>query len=184
MSHLEPNFRWELPKPEPDRTAALSAFLHCPTAIAQILANRGITDPEPFFHPTLALLYDPNLLLGLPQAVARIERALAHDEPILIYGDYDVDGTTATVLLKTAIERVAPPDHPARVTYHVPHRIREGYGMQTKVLGEVAEGLPNRTIAAVLGCSERTVEVHLTAIFEKAQVESRAALIAAAFKLR
>ena len=138
MPDLESNFRWELPEITHDRAAALASSLHCPTAIAQILASRGITDPEPFFHPTLAHLYDPNLLLGLPQAVARIERALAHDEPILIYGDYDVDGTTATVLLKTAIERVAPPDHPARVAYHVPHRIREGYGMQTKVLGEAA----------------------------------------------
>jgi single-stranded-DNA-specific exonuclease len=74
----------------------------------------------------------------MPQAVARIQQAVANDEPILIYGDYDVDGTTATVLLKTAIERIAPPNHPARVTYHVPHRIREGYGMQTKVLGDAA----------------------------------------------
>jgi len=138
MPNLEPNFRWELPQPDQHRTAALAASLHCPTPIAQILVSRNISDPEPFFHPALAQLHDPNLLLGLPEAVLRIEQALAQDEPILIYGDYDVDGTTATVLLKTAIERVAPPDHPAKVTYHVPHRIREGYGMQTKVLGEAA----------------------------------------------
>lgn len=72
------------------------------------------------------------------EAVARIQKAVAADEKILIYGDYDVDGTMATVLLKTAIERIAPPDHPAQVTYHVPHRLREGYGIQNARLGEAA----------------------------------------------
>jgi single-stranded-DNA-specific exonuclease len=78
------------------------------------------------------------LMLGMDIAVTRIQQAVHSREPILIYGDYDVDGTTATVLLKTAIERIAPKGKPARVTYHVPHRIREGYGMQTSVLGEAA----------------------------------------------
>jgi single-stranded-DNA-specific exonuclease len=78
------------------------------------------------------------LMLGMDLAVARIHRAIRSSEPILIYGDYDVDGTTATVLLKTAIERIAPKDSPALVTYHVPHRLREGYGMQTGVLGQAA----------------------------------------------
>jgi single-stranded-DNA-specific exonuclease len=78
------------------------------------------------------------LMLGMDVAVARIQHAVRSREPILIYGDYDVDGTTATVLLKTAIERAAPKDSPAIVTYHVPHRLREGYGMQTGVLGQAA----------------------------------------------
>jgi single-stranded-DNA-specific exonuclease len=77
-------------------------------------------------------------MLGMDLAVARIQCAVRSSEPILIYGDYDVDGTTATVLLKTAIERIAPKDKPAIVTYHVPHRLREGYGMQTGVLGQAA----------------------------------------------
>ena len=71
-------------------------------------------------------------------AVVRIQAAVLRGEPILIYGDYDVDGTTATVLLKTAIERTAPAGRPAQVTYHVPHRIREGYGMQNVRLAEAA----------------------------------------------
>jgi single-stranded-DNA-specific exonuclease len=77
-------------------------------------------------------------MLGMDLAVARIQHAVRSSETILIYGDYDVDGTTATVLLKTAIERIAPKDKPAIVTYHVPHRLREGYGMQTNVLGQAA----------------------------------------------
>jgi single-stranded-DNA-specific exonuclease len=115
--------------------------LGCPQAIAQLLVSRGISDPaaaQTFFTPTLDDLLDPMLMLGMDIAVARIQHAVRSSEPILIYGDYDVDGTTATVLLKTAIERVAPKETPATVTYHVPHRIREGYGMQTGVLGDAA----------------------------------------------
>ena len=78
------------------------------------------------------------LLLGMRAAVARIQHAIANAEPILIYGDYDVDGTTATVLLKTAIERIAPPDSPAKVSFHVPHRLREGYGIQVSRIAEAA----------------------------------------------
>jgi single-stranded-DNA-specific exonuclease len=113
----------------------------CPPAIAELLFARGIVDPaaaQSFFNPSLDDLIDPMLMLGMPVAVARIQRAVRDGEPILIYGDYDVDGTTATVLLKTAIERIATKEQPAVVTYHVPHRIREGYGMQTGVLGQAA----------------------------------------------
>ena len=78
-------------------------------------------------------LHDPYSMLGMALAVERIQRAIATAEPILIYGDYDVDGTTAVVLLKTAIERLG-----GRVRFHVPHRLREGYGMQREVLERVA----------------------------------------------
>ncbi len=78
-------------------------------------------------------------MLGMPEAVERIRLAVQRGEPMLIYGDYDVDGTIATVLLMTAIERIAPKETPARVSWHVPHRIREGYGMQAGVLGKAAE---------------------------------------------
>ena len=74
----------------------------------------------------------------MADAISRIQQAVRDSEPILIYGDYDVDGTTATVLLKTAIERIAAKERPAVVTYHVPHRIKEGYGMQAGVLGDAA----------------------------------------------
>ena len=117
----------------------------CPAPIAELLAARGICSTEQaraFFEPTLDDLHDPALLLGMARAVERIRNALAASEPILIYGDYDVDGTVATVLLKTALERLAPPARPAKVSYHVPHRLREGYGMQTTRLAQAkAEGV-------------------------------------------
>jgi single-stranded-DNA-specific exonuclease len=119
----------------------LAQLLGCPPVIAELLIARGIVEPaaaNTFFNPTIDDLTDPLQMLGMAVAVARIQRAVEDAEPILIYGDYDVDGTTATVLLKTAIERIAPREKPAKVTYHVPHRLREGYGMQTGVLGEAA----------------------------------------------
>ncbi len=132
---------WTTRPADPEAAAALAEGLGCLPAIAQLLISRGIADApsaRTFFNPALEDLHEPLLMLGMREAVARIQHAVAAEEPILIYGDYDVDGTTATVLLKTAIERIAPKDRPARVTYHVPHRIREGYGMQTAVLGDAA----------------------------------------------
>ena len=76
-----------------------------------------------------AQLHDPLLMLGMASAVERLERAIAQREPILLYGDYDVDGTTAVVLLKTAIEMLG-----GEARFHVPHRLREGYGLQSSVL--------------------------------------------------
>ena len=93
---------------------------------------------QTFLSPSLNDLIDPMLMLGMAAAVERVQRAVRGSEPILIYGDYDVDGTTATVLLKTAIERSAPKETPAIVRYHVPHRIREGYGMRIGVLADAA----------------------------------------------
>jgi len=129
---------WLLPTPNSELAYSLRAELHCPEAIARLLAARNITDPERFLNPTLSDLHAPTLLLGMDRAVPRIQQAVALGEPILIYGDYDVDGTTATVLLKTAIERIAAADKPAQVTYHVPHRLREGYGIQNVRLAEAA----------------------------------------------
>jgi single-stranded-DNA-specific exonuclease len=123
----------------------ITGAIGCPRAIARLLAARGFVDEasvRTFFSPSLRDLTDPMRMLGVEVAVERIQRAIRCSEPILIYGDYDVDGTTATVLLKTAIERSAPKETPAIVRYHIPHRIREGYGMRTGVLVDaVAEGI-------------------------------------------
>jgi single-stranded-DNA-specific exonuclease len=133
--------QWIVPTVDPTAVARLAEHLRCPSAIASILLSRGISDlgsAQAFLNPSIDDLHDPMLMLGMDLAVDRIQQAVRSSEPILIYGDYDVDGTTATVLLKTAIERIAPKDTPAIVTYHVPHRLREGYGMQISVLGQAA----------------------------------------------
>jgi single-stranded-DNA-specific exonuclease len=133
---------WRLRPNDTDAAAHLATHLHCPPAIAQILTTRNILTPhtaQAFLNPAIDQLHNPTELLGMATAVPRILDAIQNQEPILIYGDYDVDGTTATVLLKTTIERIALAlQKTATVTYHVPHRIREGYGMQVNVLGLAA----------------------------------------------
>ena len=94
---------------------------------------RNAAEAERFLHPQFDHLHDPYSMLGMERAVARIQQAIAAQETILIYGDYDVDGTTAVVLLKTAIEMLG-----GEARFHVPHRLREGYGMQSGMLDAAA----------------------------------------------
>jgi single-stranded-DNA-specific exonuclease len=108
--------------------------------LAPLLVRRGITDAESastFLSPSLSHLHDPNLMMGLRAAVDRIDAAIERKEPILIYGDYDVDGTMAVIILKTAIELCG-----GAADFHVPHRIREGYDMRDDVIERAAaEGI-------------------------------------------
>ncbi len=133
---------WRLLDVDSGLVRDLSTHLGCPVPIAHLLVSRGITSAAlagTFFHPSIDHLHAPGLMLGMQAAVLRIQQAVASRESILIYGDYDVDGTTATVLLKTAIDRITPDRSlPSLVTWHVPHRIREGYGIQSTRLAEAA----------------------------------------------
>src|SRR5580700_3565509 len=114
--------------------------------LARLLLMRGIRDVESALHylaPKLADLHSPYLMSGMRAAVERLDAAIERKEGILIYGDYDVDGTTAIVILKTAIELCG-----GCADFHVPHRIREGYGMQDDVI-ERAAGAGIRLIISV-----------------------------------
>jgi single-stranded-DNA-specific exonuclease len=104
--------------------------------LAPLLVNRGLIGAEAaqrFLSPSLAHLHLPEQMLGLRAAVDRLEAAIERKEPILIYGDYDVDGTMAVVILKTAIELCG-----GAADFHVPHRIREGYDMRNDVIERAA----------------------------------------------
>jgi single-stranded-DNA-specific exonuclease len=104
--------------------------------LAPLLLRRGITDAESaerFLSPSLSHLHAPDQMLGLTAAVDRINAAIERKEPILIYGDYDVDGTMAVIILKTAIELCG-----GAADFHVPHRIREGYDMRDDVIERAA----------------------------------------------
>ena len=104
--------------------------------LADLLVRRGIDDPEAaqrFLKPELAHLHDPLQMSGMKSALDRLEAAVERKEKVLIYGDYDVDGTTAIVILKTAIELCG-----GAADFHVPHRIREGYGMRDEVIERAA----------------------------------------------
>ena len=104
--------------------------------LADLLVRRGITDlgaAQRFLSPALNHLHDPLQMSGMKVALDRLEGAVERKEKILIYGDYDVDGTTAIVILKTAIELCG-----GAADFHVPHRIREGYGMRDEVIERAA----------------------------------------------
>src|SRR2546423_9485321 len=118
-----------------------TAFRGTPSAssasiLAPLLVRRGILDSESaqrFLAPSLSHLHAPELMMGLSVAVDRIDAAIERKEPILIYGDYDVDGTMAVIILKTAIELCG-----GTCDFHVPHRIREGYDMRGDVIDRAA----------------------------------------------
>jgi single-stranded-DNA-specific exonuclease len=138
-----PPQRWRITPPQPEESAALAASAHIPQVVAELLLTRGIATAEDTFHflnPDIGQLHDPFRMLGMAAAVERLERAIAGGETILLYGDYDVDGTTAVVLVKTAIEMLAGPNNSTgcKVRFHVPHRLREGYGIQSSVLEAAA----------------------------------------------
>jgi single-stranded-DNA-specific exonuclease len=104
--------------------------------LASLLVRRGITDVESaqkFLSPSLDHLHAPEQMLGLRAAVDRIDAAIERKEPILIYGDYDVDGTMAVIILKTAIELCG-----GTADFHVPHRIQEGYDLRGDVIERAA----------------------------------------------
>jgi single-stranded-DNA-specific exonuclease len=105
--------------------------------VARLLLTRGIngTDAaQPFLAPSLSHLHSPYLMAGMKLAIDRIEAAIDAKEIILIYGDYDVDGTTAIVILKAAIELCG-----GTADFQVPHRIRDGYDMRDDVIERAAD---------------------------------------------
>ena len=132
--------RWLLPTPDPQAAGSLAAALGISAAAARVLVRRSLASPDDarrFLHPSLDQLHDPLTLRDMPEAVARLEGAIHGHEKILVYGDYDVDGTMSVVLLITAI-RLCGGD----VRYHVPHRLNEGYGMRAEVvLAAAAQGV-------------------------------------------
>jgi single-stranded-DNA-specific exonuclease len=117
-------------------TLRLNGDARLASTLARLLLMRGIADlasAHLFLFPSLDHLHSPYLMSGMRAAVDRLDAAIDRKEGILIYGDYDVDGTTAIVILKTAIELCG-----GTADFHVPHRIREGYGMKDHVIERAA----------------------------------------------
>ncbi|AXC15315.1 Single-stranded-DNA-specific exonuclease RecJ [Acidisarcina polymorpha] len=139
-----------MPPTDIDAARELAQSAGIPVVLAQLLRLRGVHSPEAaerFLNVSFDHLHDPYSMAGMTVAVARVKAAIARREPILIYGDYDVDGTVAVVLLKTAIEMIAGPGR-SDVRFHVPHRLREGYGMKSEVV-EAAVAAGARLVISV-----------------------------------
>lgn len=129
--------RWILPDVKQHETAVLQQELGLERVVAAILAGRGYADPlvaEEFLSPKLDGLHDPLLMKQMDRAVERLHEALERREQILLYGDYDVDGTCSIVLLKKAIELLG-----GLADFHIPHRLQDGYGMRSEVIQRAAE---------------------------------------------
>src|ERR1035441_3459644 len=131
-----PTSRWLIPTPDPQAADALVTALGIASPTAKVLVRRGLADPaaaRSFLAPSLDNLLDPLLMLGMPAAIAPLRRASQACEKILIRGDYDVDGTTSVVLLTKTVQLAG-----GVAGYHVPHRLKEGYGMRPEVVEAAA----------------------------------------------
>src|SRR5918996_2089754 len=131
--------RWIVREHDAERAASLARVLGVSPILAALLINRGYADERTarvFLSPTYDQLHEPYAMLGMKEAVARLKHAVETREPILIYGDYDVDGTTGTAVLLRALKLLG-----ANAGFHIPHRFTEGYGIQQAALEKaVADG--------------------------------------------
>lgn len=146
--------RWALLPADEGVVAHLGTTLGVLPLTARVLAARGIglANAPAFLAPTEGPLHDPGLLLGLHAALARIERAVADSEHVRLVTDYDVDGTTSCLILHAALDRrVAAARSGATVSYHVPDRFKEGYGLSALAVDKAAEDGVKLLVTADIG---------------------------------
>ena len=147
--------RWKIyPKPDPQKTADLAKALGVDAKISSLLVQRGIEsydEAKAYFRPSLEELHDPFLMKDMDRAVSRIEAAIASEENILVYGDYDVDGTTSVALVSSYLKTYYPNVH----TY-IPDRYDEGYGISYKGIDFAADNEFSLIIA--LDCGIKAIE--------------------------
>ncbi|SDR90273.1 single-stranded-DNA-specific exonuclease RecJ [Christiangramia echinicola] len=147
--------RWTLkPKPDPITVDSLADKLGIGVPVAKLLVQRGITsfeDAKKFFRPDLKLLHDPFLMKDMEKAVERIELAMENEENIMVYGDYDVDGTTSVALMSSFLNFRYP-----NVTTYIPDRYEEGYGVSYKGIDYAVDNDISLIIA--LDCGIKAIE--------------------------
>ncbi|MFH1922466.1 MAG: single-stranded-DNA-specific exonuclease RecJ [Planctomycetota bacterium] len=151
--------RWRIHPHDPDRIAALQRAAGVPPVVAQLLICRGISDPgvaDRFLDPKLSHLRDPGQLPGCSPAAERIHEAIGAGKRIIIYGDYDVDGMTATALLRQCIKMLG-----GNVGYYVPHRVDEGYGLNHEAIRSLAA--EKAELIVTVDCGIASVEEAITA---------------------
>ena len=152
------NKRWRIKtRPSDEEIDALSSALKIDKVLALLLLQRNIKTHEEakaFFHPDLNRLHDPFLMQDMDRAVARVEQALDAREGILVYGDYDVDGTTAVALMYSFLRKIHP-----NVYSYIPDRNNEGYGVSFRGIDTARE--KNCKLIIALDCgikADREIE--------------------------
>ncbi|MCB2221339.1 MAG: single-stranded-DNA-specific exonuclease RecJ [Bacteroidetes bacterium] len=147
--------RWVLKEQGNEETVQhLAQVLNIDQNLANLLVQRGITtfeEARSFFRPSLDELHDPFLMNDMHQAVDRIESAINHGEKILVYGDYDVDGTTAVALVYTFLKSIYD-----NIDFYIPDRYQEGYGISYKSIDFASEN--GFKLVIVLDCGIKAVE--------------------------
>ncbi|NNM15012.1 MAG: single-stranded-DNA-specific exonuclease RecJ [Bacteroidia bacterium] len=132
----------------------LATALNVNERIAGLLVDRGITNFEKakeFFRPELNMLHDSFLMKGMEKAIVRIEEAIEKKESVLIYGDYDVDGTTSVALVYSFFKNVF-----SKIDYYIPDRYKEGYGISTAGIDWAADN--NYSLVIALDCGIKSVD--------------------------
>src|SRR5690348_1646935 len=148
-------FRWSLAPAQPLLAGQLAAQLKISPLLAQCLLNRELDAPQritDFLEPRLQHLSDPFLLPDMDRAVERLFQARERNEPLAIFGDYDVDGVTSTALLFEFLRALG-----WRVDYYVPHRLEEGYGLTLDSVERCLNKIPARLLIAV-DCGSTAVD--------------------------
>jgi len=147
--------RWTIKNiPEKEKIAALATELSVEKTIAKILLNRGISSfnaAKKYFRPSLDDLHDPFLMKDMNVAVSRIEKAIENSENILVFGDYDVDGTTAVSLVSSYLKTYYP-----NVATYIPDRYEEGYGVSYKGIDFASDN--DFSLIIVLDCGIKAIE--------------------------
>ena len=146
--------RWRLKEQADVAQAERLVHERCTLPAAKLLVQRGIKDHEgatAFFRPDLSQLHDPFLMKDMLVAVERIERALGEGEKIMIFGDYDVDGTTAVALVYSFLRK-----YTGNITFYIPDRYAEGYGISTQGIDHAgAEGV---SLIIALDCGIKSID--------------------------
>jgi single-stranded-DNA-specific exonuclease len=154
--------KWNIPQSDSAGVGRLARDLNLAPAAARVLWARGYCDPEQarrFLAPTLADLHDPWLLKDMTAAVERLLRAIEQKERILLYGDYDADGTSAVVILMKGLALAG-----GQASFHVPHRLRDGYGMRSEVVEEAAASGVKLIVSVDTGIRANAVVRHASAL--------------------
>jgi single-stranded-DNA-specific exonuclease len=147
---------WKLKDAEEQVIEEILKALKVHPAICRLLALRGISDYESarlFFRPSMEYLHDPFLMKDMDIAVSRIEKALQNKEKIMVYGDYDVDGTTAVAVVYSFLHKNNPD---ANLLFYVPHRYREGYGVSNAGIDYAIE--QGVTLMITLDCGIKSMD--------------------------
>ncbi len=153
---MKPDKRWTIKEVDEQVVQGLYESLHVHPAVCKLLAVRGVTDYEAakkFFRPELSQLHDPFLMKGMQRAVDRISEAVEWHERIMVYGDYDVDGTTAVSVVYSFLRK----NYKGELTYYLPHRYREGYGVSKQGI-DYAHG-NGYTLIITLDCGIKSAEL-------------------------